>query len=694
MTRTDHEPTEKAQHGQEKASFSALLIRNFWALLLLVIVVVACVVIVQVFKKPGQMSVIESQAMDMTVMLPPKGALPVGIAAVKRESISSTLTYTGTVQAFTDEDIYPRVTGLIAKMPVYAGDRVKKGQLLVQLDPSESSEYSARRDEALYQEDAAQHNAGIAKSEFAQKKYQLQAAKDAEQASQKSVDEAKARVDYWKPELERQSALLKQQVISIDEYQKELAEYNSAQSKLEQEQAKLSEAGNLRMAAQADLDTMIHHIGHQSASAKQAEAALKAAKIINRYTSIRAQDDGVVTKRAVSPGVVVSPGALLLKVAHVKQVRVQAEVASEDVENIKLGDKVYIRGADRSAKEITATITAIFPAADAQSRTFTVESLIDNMLPDSSSGGKTISSLSPYKFLPGQYVIMRIVTGASEGLVVPSSAVVWREGKPQVWKLEGGAGASTGGTKYQCPMDSDVIKDKPGKCPKCGMELEPVAQKAKPAAVKSEFTCTMHPEVVSDKPGKCPKCGMNLTPKELGGKHAVELVSVQVGQSNPDKTEIVSGLEEGDEVVYAGHASLQNGMFVVGTEWGETGPAKLPSASELSGNRLDASNNWTVESMLSTLMVKVSLDPAKGGSNSVVVKVDKHGGGAVSGAQITVKTSMPGMNMGGPDLSGTTDSGGQASLKSDLSSGLWKLDVKISPSGEAPVESSFELEVP
>ena len=25
---------------------------------------------------------------------------------------------------------------------------------------------------------------------------------------------------------------------------------------------------------------------------------------------------------------------------------------------------------------------------------------------------------------------------------------------------------------YTCPMDTDVHSDKPGKCPKCGMELE------------------------------------------------------------------------------------------------------------------------------------------------------------------------------------------------------------------------------
>lgn len=27
-----------------------------------------------------------------------------------------------------------------------------------------------------------------------------------------------------------------------------------------------------------------------------------------------------------------------------------------------------------------------------------------------------------------------------------------------------------------------------------------------------KYTCSMHPEVISDKPGKCPKCGMNLVP--------------------------------------------------------------------------------------------------------------------------------------------------------------------------------------
>jgi hypothetical protein len=32
------------------------------------------------------------------------------------------------------------------------------------------------------------------------------------------------------------------------------------------------------------------------------------------------------------------------------------------------------------------------------------------------------------------------------------------------------------------------------------------------------YTCTMHPEVVSNKPGKCPKCGMDLVVKKNATK--------------------------------------------------------------------------------------------------------------------------------------------------------------------------------
>jgi hypothetical protein len=44
----------------------------------------------------------------------------------------------------------------------------------------------------------------------------------------------------------------------------------------------------------------------------------------------------------------------------------------------------------------------------------------------------------------------------------------------------------------------------------CGMSHATQQQSAAPAAKAGQYTCPMHPEIVSDTPGKCPKCGMNL----------------------------------------------------------------------------------------------------------------------------------------------------------------------------------------
>lgn len=82
-----------------------------------------------------------------------------------------------------------------------------------------------------------------------------------------------------------------------------------------------------------------------------------------------------------------------------------------------------------------------------------------------------------------------------------------------------------GGVLYQCPMHPEIVQDRPGSCPICGMDLVPVEGSAqKPPAA---YTCPMHPEIVQDHPGRCPICGMQLVPVQpkSTGAHEAHLAA-------------------------------------------------------------------------------------------------------------------------------------------------------------------------
>lgn len=113
---------------------------------------------------------------------------------------------------------------------------------------------------------------------------------------------------------------------------------------------------------------------------------------------------------------------------------------------------------------------------------------------------------------------------------------------------------STTITRYVCPMGAEFISDKPGSCPKCGMDLvkevktvaveKPKGDTSKAKVQTAGYVCPMHPEVTSDKPGKCPKCGMNLAPvdsqdtsDEMGNMSMPDTGKTKDSTSTPKKAE-------------------------------------------------------------------------------------------------------------------------------------------------------------
>ena len=92
------------------------------------------------------MTVLESQAMDMTVMKPPVGAVPVATETVHLGPFTAKVTYTGSVAPDQEQIVYPRVEGYLKNLSVYNGDRVSANQLIAIIDsPDLASKVSRSR---------------------------------------------------------------------------------------------------------------------------------------------------------------------------------------------------------------------------------------------------------------------------------------------------------------------------------------------------------------------------------------------------------------------------------------------------------------------------------------------------------------------------------------------------------------------
>ncbi len=330
---------------------------------------------------------------------------PVTLAPVERKPISGHVVYTGTVAAFTEEDVYPRVTGRIVEMPVYPGDAIRSGQVVARLDDVELSSRvreaeamlaTARANQAQMEADAVAAHHGIVQME-------------------RELAMVEAEATYWSGVIARTERLFNSGAVSRQEYENDRSMAASIAAKREAAHAKLEQARAMEASARKKLAAAGSMIA-------QSEAALRTAEVVRGYVSITSPTTGFVVKRLVAPGVLVQPGMAILKIAQIDKVRLQANVGEKDLPLIRVGSPVAVTTTGNGHPPFSARVSSVFPFVDPGARTAVVEGIVEN-------NGR--------RLLPGQYVQMQFVTGEhTDALTVPRSAVTRMGGKATVWVLQ------------------------------------------------------------------------------------------------------------------------------------------------------------------------------------------------------------------------------------------------------------------
>ncbi len=345
-------------------------------------------------------------AMDMSAHVSSgSAAFPVTLATVERGKISGSVTYTGSVVPFSEEDIYPRVTGRIVEMPVYPGDAVRAGQVVARLDDVELASKVREADAML----------ATSQANRTQMEADLLAAHHGMIQMEKELVMAQADAGYQQAVAARDEQLLAKGAVAQQEAENSRAMAAAAQARVEAARAKLEQA-------RAMYDSTKKKVEAADAMIAQSGAAKQTAQIVRDYVTIVAPSAGYVVKRLVSPGVLVQPGMPILKTVRIDQVRLQSNVGERDLPLIKLGSPVVVTGTTNGHPPLAARVTSVFPYVDPGARTAVVEAVVDNR---------------NRRFVPGQYVQMQFVTGEhADALSVPSNALVRMGGKSSVWVVK------------------------------------------------------------------------------------------------------------------------------------------------------------------------------------------------------------------------------------------------------------------
>ena len=337
-----------------------------------------------------------------------RGSLPVRVGHVERGPISASISTNGKIEPVRNFEAHSPGPAIVKRVLVHEGDRVRSGQLLLQLDDAEARAAQAR---ALAQLRTAEAElSSIQKGGTQEEVFTTQA----------QLAKAQTEAEAAQRNLEALQGLQKTGAASP-------AEVAAARNRLQAAQADLQLLRQKQQRRFAAPD-----LAKAEAQVADARAAVTAAQEVLRNLNITSTQAGNVYALPVKPGGFVNAGDLLVQVADLSSVVVRAFVDEPDIGRLTRGQPVEITWDAIPGRKWTGSVINV-PMSVTLRGTRTVGEItcqVDNR---------------DLKLLPNVNVSVSVITAHDENaLTLPREAVHQDGGRTFVYQIVNGELQQTG----------------------------------------------------------------------------------------------------------------------------------------------------------------------------------------------------------------------------------------------------------
>jgi HlyD family secretion protein len=295
------------------------------------------------------------------------------IATVERGDVTQEVNAAGTVASNLDVDIRCRASGEVVDLPYDIGDRVKKGDVLLKLDPADEL-VALREARVTVDQDRS-------KLEVAKKTVEM-AELDLDTGTYKAaadLDTQKIKAANSRKKADRQHDLLDRKLASQEQY--EDAESDAVQAEDDYQAAIVAQR---QLQSQAvDLDVKKEQIKQAEQQVQLDQVALDNANLQLAYTTVIAPLDGVISDLETQKGSLIASslstvgGTTVMTVSDLSKIFVLASVDEADIGGVRLGQTCHITADAFPRRDFTGSVVRIAPQGQSTRNVVTFEVKIE-----------------------------------------------------------------------------------------------------------------------------------------------------------------------------------------------------------------------------------------------------------------------------------------------------------------------------